>query len=141
MSSTFGPGKSYAEILLAQLGTVAVFAAEAGARQAVKRLGPRRHKLQSRQPGPETPMWNLLQTQLREALREHGAKTRLARHLGVPKQRLSDFTTGNRRLPDGETVLRILHWLGERAEGRDPAELMPDANPEATRKRLRRDEA
>lgn len=86
-------------------------------------------------------MWNLLQTHLRQALREHGTKTRLARHLGVPKQRLTDFTTGNRRLPDGETVLRLLHWLAERAEGRDPSALMPDANPEATRKRLHRGEA
>ncbi len=134
--STFGPGKSYAENLITQMGEIAAFATEAAARQAVRKLRPRRTKTPSRQPGPDSPMWNLLQTQLREALRDHGAKTRLARHLGLPKQRLSDFTTGNRRIPDGETTLRILHWLTERQQGRDPSALLPDASPEATRKRM-----
>jgi hypothetical protein len=39
----------------------------------------------------------------------------------VPKQRLNDFVTGRSRLPDAELLLRMLHWLAERASGRDPA--------------------
>lgn len=136
--STLGPGKFYSEILMGKLSEAAAFAAEAAARQAMRKLRPRRTKTQSRQPGADSPMWNLVRAELRDALREHGAKTRLARHLGLPKQRLTDFTSGNRRIPDGETTLRILHWLHERAAGRDPSALLPDANPAATRKRLNR---
>ncbi|HEX2854596.1 MAG TPA: hypothetical protein VHO24_15300 [Opitutaceae bacterium] len=66
-------------------------------------------------------MWNVCAKLLRDQLTSHGAKVRLARYLGLPKQRLNDFLTGRSRLPDAEVMLRLLHWLGERAEGRDPS--------------------
>ncbi len=70
-------------------------------------------------PGPATPLWNLLAGQLKSELRQVGAKVRLARYLGVPKQRLTDFLTGGRRMPDAELTLRMLYWLAEKRAGRD----------------------
>ena len=64
-------------------------------------------------------MWNVCAKLLRDRLRPYGSKARLARYLGVPKQRLNDFLTGCSRLPDAELTLRMLHWLGESAKGRD----------------------
>lgn len=70
-------------------------------------------------PGEATPFWNLLSAQLRTELRVRGSKVRLARYLGVPKQRLNDFITGRSRMPDAEITLRLLHWLAEKRAGRD----------------------
>ncbi len=128
---------TYGMRLMADMGTAATFAAETAARAAIKALLQKRPGGKTRQAGADTPMWNVLRAEVRKALGDYGAKTRLARHLGIPKQRLTDFVNG-RRIPDGEIMLRLLHWLSERAAGRDPSTLLPDANPEATRKRLRR---
>ncbi|WP_334319424.1 hypothetical protein OH491_12235 [Termitidicoccus mucosus] len=49
----------------------------------------------------------------------HGAKARLARYLGIPRQRLQDFLHSRSRLPDAEITLRLLHWLSEKRSGRD----------------------
>lgn len=97
-------------------------AAGTGAAQAWRDVRPARRKsFRTRRPGAETPLWNACATLLKEELKTHGAKARLARYLGVPKQRLSDFLAGNRRLPDAELALQMLHWLAERRAGRDPS--------------------
>ena len=83
-------------------------------------LGPCQiHARTPRRPGVASPMWNVYATLLRRALRPYGAQARLARYLGIPPQRLSDFLTGRRRLPDAELTLRLLHWLAELRTGRD----------------------
>lgn len=87
---------------------------------ARKRTRPRRHASYSTvRPGPATPFWNLLAQELRAELRPLGSKVRLARYLGIPKQRLNDFLTGNSRMPDAELTLRMFHWLAEKRAGRD----------------------
>ncbi|HVU24475.1 MAG TPA: hypothetical protein VHE13_10150 [Opitutus sp.] len=104
------------------IGGLLADAAEAGARRvqaAVRR--PRGTAGQARRPGPDTPMWNACVLELRAALQMRGAKTRLARYLGIPKQRVTDFVRGRRRLPDAELALRMLHWLAEQRAGRDPS--------------------
>lgn len=70
-------------------------------------------------PGAATPLWNLLVEQLRVELRAYGSKMRLARYLGVPRQRLHNFLTDTSRMPDAELTLRMLHWLAEKRAGRD----------------------
>ena len=70
-------------------------------------------------PGAATPLWNLLAEQLRAELRAYGSKVRLARYLGVPRQRLHNFLTDTSRMPDAELTLRMLHWLAEKRAGRD----------------------
>jgi hypothetical protein len=64
-------------------------------------------------------MWNLFVELLRSELKVYGSKVRLARYLGIPKQRLNDFLQGRQRLPDAELTLQMLAWLASRRAGRD----------------------
>ncbi len=84
---------------------------------------PPRHPgaFKTRRPGASTPHWNLCCAVLREELRPYGSKVRLARYLGLPKQRISDFLAGRRRMPDAETLLQMLHWVATKRAGRDLA--------------------
>jgi transcriptional regulator with XRE-family HTH domain len=42
-----------------------------------------------------------------------GSKVALAKELGVPRSRISDWLMG-RRVPDGNTMLALLNWVLER---------------------------
>ena len=104
------------------IGGVLAEVAEAGAKGAAKALRPRRRgSYKTRRPGDETPMWNACMALLRDELRPLGSKVRLARYLGIPKQRLNDFLTGRSRLPDAELTLQMLIWLAQMRAGRDPS--------------------
>ncbi len=121
-----GPSHRLAIGLADILGEAAAHAAATAARatyQAAtrKKRGPR-HKVR---PGLDTPLWNALASELRRALLPYGSKARLARHLGLPRQRLQDYLKGGARVPDGETTLRLIHWLGEMRAGRDPSGIVP----------------
>src|SRR6266542_3123251 len=70
-------------------------------------------------PAGDSPMWNICAALLREELRPLGAKVRLARYLGIPKQRITNFLTGHNRLPDAELTLQMLNWLAQKRAGRD----------------------
>lgn len=83
-------------------------------------LKPRRKgSFRTIRPGPYTPMWNQCRLALRAELKPPGAKVRLARYLGIPKQRMSDFLAGHRRMPDAELTLQMLHWLAAKRAGQD----------------------
>lgn len=102
------------------LGGLLADAAEAGARRVTKAMRSRRRgSYTTRRPGAESPLWNICAAQLREELKPLGAKVRLARFLGIPKQRLNDFLTGGTRLPDAELTLRMLNWLAHKRAGCD----------------------
>ena len=73
----------------------------------------------ARRPGVETPLWNGLGQAVQAAVAQRGAKVRLARYLGIPKQRLTDFLRGRRRLPDAEVTLQLLNWLASKRQGGD----------------------
>jgi len=104
------------------LGGLLAEAAEAGAKQLAKQVKPRRRgSFLTRRPGVETPMWNVCAALLREELKPYGSRARLARFLGIPKQRLSDFLKNGSRMPDAETLLRVLNWLAQKRVGRDIA--------------------
>ena len=97
---------------------------EAAAAAASKRihhaLRPRRKgSYKTRRPGFATPLWNVCATMIKRELKPYGSKVRLARYLGIPKQRLQDFLNGRSRLPDAELTLRLLHWLAAKRGGRD----------------------
>ncbi|MDI1336964.1 MAG: hypothetical protein PSU94_12345 [Lacunisphaera sp.] len=97
---------------------------EAAANTASKRihlaLRPhRRGSYKTRRPGHDTPMWNVFAHMIKTELRPYGSKVRLARYLGIPKQRLQDFLNGRSRLPDAELTLRMLHWLAAKRDGKD----------------------
>jgi len=97
-------------------------AAAVGWQRAHTALRPRRKAAYTtRRPGPESPTWNVCSGLLRRELKAFGAKTRLARCLGIPRQRLNNFLNEKSRLPDAELTLRMLHWSAETRAGRDPA--------------------
>jgi transcriptional regulator with XRE-family HTH domain len=84
-----------------------------------KRLRSPRKGYRTLRPGSGTPLWNQCCILLRSELRPHGSKVRLARYLGISKQRVSDFLAGRSRMPDAETTLRMLHWVAARRAGTD----------------------
>jgi hypothetical protein len=94
-------------------------AGEAGIK-ALAALRPRRRgAYRTRRPGAETPCWNGVARLLRSELKARGTKARVARYLGIPRQRLSEYLTSRKRIPDTEIALQLLHWLVERRAGRD----------------------
>lgn len=95
-------------------------AADTGVRRLHNAIHRRRQTVGlSRHPGSDTPMWNVCIALLRKELKPYGSKVRLARYLGVPRQRINDFLTGKSRLPDAELTLRMIHWLTTEKDGRD----------------------
>lgn len=102
------------------LGEAVFVAAETGTRRIGLAMRPKRKgSYKTRRPGYDTPLWNVCATLLRAELRARGSKVRLARYLGIPRQRLQDFLKARSRQPDAELLLRMLHWMAEKREGRD----------------------
>jgi transcriptional regulator with XRE-family HTH domain len=56
------------------------------------------------------PLFPQLLARLRIATKERGAKSALAKHLGVPLASVSQWLSGERK-PGGETTLRLLKWV------------------------------
>ena len=70
-------------------------------------------------PGPETPLWNELAAAAREQLHVYGDKAKLARILGVPRQRVHQYLQSATACPDAERTLLLLSWTHARRQGRD----------------------
>lgn len=70
-------------------------------------------------PGLETPLWNELSRAIETRLTRYGEKARLARVLGLPRQRIYEMLRVRRHLPDAERTLLLLAWLHARNSGRD----------------------
>lgn len=99
-----------------------IFAAGDKALESLRRQPARRRRqgsYKTRRPGPYTPFWNQFRIALRSELKPYGAKVRLARYLGISKQRISDFLAGRRRMPDAEVTPQMLHWLLAKRDGID----------------------
>jgi transcriptional regulator with XRE-family HTH domain len=102
------------------LGEALAVAAETGFRRVRLALRPKRKgSYHTRRPGYDTPMWNVCAKLLKAELKVRGSKVRLARYLGIPRQRLQDYLNGRSRMPDAELLLRLLHWLSGKRAGRD----------------------
>jgi hypothetical protein len=103
-----------------EVGGLLAEIAEGSAKALRKQTRPRRRgSYETRRPGEETLMWNACAAMLRDELKPYGSKVRLARYLGIPKQRLTDYLKGLRRMPDAETTLQMLNWLAQKRAGRD----------------------
>ena len=108
--------------LCLDLGEMVAEIAVIAAKQAKKTLRrKRRGAYLTRRPGVDTPRWNACVQMLRIELQSHGSKVQLARYLGIPKQRVTDFVTNESRMPDAETLLQMLDWLSRRRAGEDPS--------------------
>lgn len=70
-------------------------------------------------PGPATPLWNEVVRRALPHLKRHGEKARLARILGVPRQRLNDYLKTGRACPDAERALLLLCWVASREQGQE----------------------
>lgn len=103
-----------------EFGGLLLDAGEKLVEEARRKTRPRRwQSYHTVRPGAATPLWNILADQVRRELGAYGAKVRLARYLGVPRQRLHNFLRDTSRMPDAELTLRLLHWLMEKRAGRD----------------------
>lgn len=101
------------------LGEAAVKSIRQKIKQSVRDRRPQRgHTIK---PGAATPLWNELAGAVRAQLVRRGEKAKLARILGLPRQRLQEFLRERRALPDAERTLLLLVWLQARHEGRDLA--------------------
>ncbi len=90
--------------------------AAAGARRKFRNR-PRRLKGAALRPGIDTPLWNSLAIAVRRTFHRRGDKVRLARHLGISRQRLHLLLVARTRCPDAERTLQLLAWLAARQQG------------------------
>ncbi len=72
-------------------------------------------------PGPDTPLWNELARAAVLQLRKRGEKAKLARVLGVSRQRLHMLLVSRVACPDAERALLLVLWLNARRSGLDLA--------------------
>jgi hypothetical protein len=98
-----------------------LWAASATARAAAKsyRAAHRKHGYAALRPGPETPLWNELVRACERQLKTYGEKARLARILGISRQRLHLLLVSKSACADAERTLQLLAWLRTRQRGSD----------------------
>jgi hypothetical protein len=106
---------------LLPLTEILILAAEESASvvRAAYKERKRRRRGATLRPGADTPLWNELVVAAREQLSGHGAKARLARILGVPRQRVHQYLRDTTACPDAERTLLLLAWVQARRNGRD----------------------
>lgn len=107
-----------AELALAFFEGAAV-SARAAARLAARASVPRRRIGLTLRPSPATPLWNELIRQTLLQLHKRGEKVKLARFLGLPRQRVHEFLKSRRACPDAERTLLLLCWVARRQQGFD----------------------
>lgn len=98
-----------------------VYAAEESAKaaRATYKERTRRSRGATLRPGPDTPLWNELALAARQQLSGYGAKARLARILGVPRQRVHQYLQDRSACPDAERTLLLLAWVHAARNGRE----------------------
>lgn len=64
----------------------------------------------NRNSKPVVPEWSVFLEDLRKLTQRRGLKNRLAKHLGVPPSRISEWMSGKAE-PSGRTTLRLLSWV------------------------------
>jgi hypothetical protein len=108
--------------LPAELSLILFEAAAASARAAARRMfpeAPRPRVGQTLRPGPATPLWNELIRQAQPHLRRRGAKVKLARILGLPRQRIQDCLKARTACLDAERALLLLCWVARRLQSQE----------------------
>jgi hypothetical protein len=99
------------------LADALVFGAHAAQIAALKcwKNRRRRKRGETLRPGTATPLWNELAGAVEAAMTRRGDKARLARMLGVSRQRVHLLVVSKTASPDAERVLLLLAWLCSRA--------------------------
>ena len=119
MSSNLHPRLRQLEPLTDALAAAAQAAAKA-ARHKYRKTA-RKRSFAALKPGPETPLWNELARACEAQLTRYGEKARLARILGVHRQRLHVLLVSKAACADAERTLQLMLWLAARRKGTDPA--------------------
>jgi len=101
-------------------------AATATARSAKKLARPRRRSGRALSPGPDTPLWNELASECRAYLVRYGDKARLARVLGLPRQRVHQLLVARSACPDAERTLQLLSGSPTNAAAATRSKPSPD---------------
>jgi hypothetical protein len=117
ISTPFPPRLKLPAALVEALFAAAALTAREAARRAVHPQ-PRRRGC-ALQPGSDTPLWNELVKKAVPHLGKRGSKAKLARILGLPRQRLQDCLKGRTACFDGERTLLLLCWIAARQQGRE----------------------
>lgn len=107
---------------LGPLADVLIAAAEHTAYATRARVLERRRKRAGEvlRPGAGTPLWSELAAAVQKSLRRRGEKAKLARIIGVSRQRLHVLVVAKSACPDAERTLLLLAWLHARQQGFDP---------------------
>ncbi len=95
--------------------------ATARATKKVQRLRNPRKSGEALRPGANTPLWNELASACAHHLTRRGDKVRLARILGISRQRLHQLLVARTACADAERTLQLLTWLEARNRGKSPA--------------------
>ncbi len=90
------------------------------ARQKYREIRPRRSGRVLR-AGADTPLWNELAKACAEKLNRYGDKAKLARILGVSRQRLHVLLVSRIACTDSERTLQLLAWFQARRSGKNPS--------------------
>jgi hypothetical protein len=100
-----------------------IAAAEITAKAARKKYREvtRRRGYEALRPGPDTPLWNELARACAQTLTRYGEKAKLARLVGMSRQRLHVLLVARTACADAERTLQLLAWLRARRRGRNPA--------------------
>ncbi len=108
---------------LETIATPVLAAADAAAQLArkTKRARPRPLRGATLPVGPATPLWNELAATANKLLRKRGDKARLARILGISRQRLHLLVKARTACPDAERTLLLVAWVNARHRGEDLA--------------------
>ena len=113
---TDGPGlPPSADLIIGLLSDIGWAALEISADAAKRRT--RRHRKRvgaTLRPGLDTPLWNAVAARVRIHLTKRGTQANLARHLGLPRQRVHDYFVAGSQAPDAERTLHVLFWLIDR---------------------------
>jgi len=102
-------------------GLAAAARETAKAARKIYKTRPRQRRGATLRPGPSTPLWNELARAVELQLTRYGHKAKLARLLGVSRQRVHLYVVAKTACPDAERTLALLNWLNARRAGRDPA--------------------
>ena len=100
---------------------IAVAELAAHVTRKLRRAPPRAPRGAILRPGRDTPRWNKLAEAAAKLLRRRGDKARLARILGISRQRLHLLLKARTACPDAERTLRLQEWVELRQRGLDPA--------------------
>ena len=109
-----------AELALALFDAAAV-AARTAARAGKLKFAPRARRGATVRPGSATPLWNEVMKLAQPLLGKRGEKAKLARLLGVPRQRVHEYLKSKSACPDGERTLLLLCWVAAQRQGREIA--------------------